>query len=214
MFALLSIPSNLGYFALGALIGVESMGVPVPGETALFAASILASRGELSIELVIVAAAIGAIVGDNIGFVIGRHGGRRLFLTHRVPGVEHRRRALASGEDFFERHGPKAVFLGRWVALLRITAAWLAGMTGMPWRTFLFYNALGGVAWAISIGLAGYFVGAAAEQIIKDVGIGAAIATGLAVVAAVLIARWRRRVSERETEVAAGPEPEPERAKP
>lgn len=200
------------------LIGVESMGIPVPGETALFAASILASRGDLSIELVILAAAIGAIVGDNIGFVIGRHGGRRLFLTKRVPGVEHRRRALASGEDFFERHGPKAVFLGRWVALLRITAAWLAGMTGMRWRTFLFYNALGGVAWAISIGLAGYFAGAAAERIIKDIGIGAAIATGVAIVGAVLFARWRRRVSEREAAAEAGamlgPEPEPERAEP
>ena len=92
-------------------------------------------------------AAIAAIVGDNIGFALGRKLGRRVLLAP-GPLLHHRRRVLAVGEPFFDRHGPKAVFLGRWTTGLRITAAWLAGANRMSWTTFLFWNALGGIAWA------------------------------------------------------------------
>lgn len=167
------------------------MGIPLPGETALITASVLAHDGTLRIELVIAVAAAGAIIGDNIGYLIGRGPGRRLLER---PGRRQaqRREALARGEQFFERHGAKAVFLGRWVAVLRIWAAWIAGMTGMPWRTFLFWNALGGIAWAICFGVIGYLAGEAAARVIARVGVAAAIVIGLLALAAWIVVRRRR----------------------
>jgi membrane-associated protein len=186
--ALLNVPSDVGYPALAALIGSESAGLPVPGETALIAAALLARDGQLGLELVIAVAAAAAIVGDNIGYEIGRRGGRPL-LEAPGPLLEYRTRILDRGEPFFARHGPKAVFLGRWVTGLRITAAWMAGVTRMSWPTFLFWNALGGIAWATSIGLLAYFVGHSAETIIHVAGLGGA---GAVVVWLVLRARRRR----------------------
>src|SRR5271168_64038 len=135
--------SHIGYPVLFLLIMAESGGVPIPGETALIAAGLLASQGKLKIELVIPIAAAGAIVGDNIGYLIGRKGGR--WVLER-PGRFHQQRlqVLASGEPFFEKHGPKAVFFGRFVLGLRVFASWLAGATKMPWHSFVLWNALGG----------------------------------------------------------------------
>jgi membrane protein DedA with SNARE-associated domain len=195
VYALIQIPANLGYLALAALVGTESMGVPVPGETALIAAGLLAHSGRLNIVVVIVVAASGAIVGDNIGYVIGRTGGRRLLER---PGLleRHRRRLLERGEPFFQRHGPKAVFLGRWFAGLRIAAAWLAGISHMHWRVFLFWNALGGIAWATSVGLVAYLLGPTAAQIIKDAGLAGVAILVLAGIS-YLVWRWRRRRTQR-----------------
>jgi membrane-associated protein len=186
--ALLKINAHVAYVGVFALVATESSGVPVPGETALIAAGVLASHGQVHIELVIALAAVAAILGDNVGYAIGRTGGRRLlerpgFLEH------HRRRVLEEGEPFFKRHGPKAVFLGRWVAGLRIAAAWLAGINRMPWRRFLFWNALGGIAWATSVGLLAYYLGPPAEKIFRTVGI-----AGVALAAVVVLAFvfWRR----------------------
>jgi membrane-associated protein len=167
------------------------MGVPVPGETALIAAAILAHRGGLQIELVIAIAAAAAIVGDNVGYLIGRKGARAL-LSGDGPFKERRQEFLERGEPFFEKHGPKAVFLGRWVAVLRIAVAWLAGINRMPWRLFAFWNALGGIAWAISVGLLAYFLGSVVERLLADVGIGAVVLLLAALLAAFL---WHRRAS-------------------
>jgi undecaprenyl-diphosphatase len=191
--ALVNLPSQLGYPALAALVGAESTGVPVPGETALIAAAILARDGKLDLALVIAVAAAGAIIGDNLGYAIGRKGGRALLLKP-GPLLEHRKRILERGEPFFARHGPKAVFLGRWVALLRIAAAWLAGINHMPWRTFAFCNALGGIAWATSVGLTAYLLGPLAETIVKDVGIAG---VAIAAVLAIAVVAWRRRARPR-----------------
>lgn len=188
--ALLSVPKHLGYLALALLVGLESTGVPVPGETALIAAGVLANEGSMSIQGVIAVAAAAAVVGDNLGYLIGRHGGRRL-LEARGPLERHRLSIIEKGEPFFDAHGPKAVFLGRWVAGLRIAAAWLAGITHMHWRTFFFWNLLGGIAWATSVGLAAYLLGPVAKKIIEDFGIGA-IAL-VAVAAAAYGAFWWRR---------------------
>jgi undecaprenyl-diphosphatase len=188
---LLSVPTNLGYAALAALIGGETMGIPLPGETALIAAGILASEGHLSIELVIAIAAAAAIVGDNVGFWIGRSGGRRL-LELPGPLQDHRRRLIERGERIFERHGGKTVFFGRWFSGLRIASAWLAGVNRMPWPTFLVYNALGGIAWATSVGLLAYWVGHSADSVLKSVGLGG-LALALVVLAALVVWRWRRR---------------------
>ena len=189
--ALVNVPAEVGYPALAALVGVESAGVPVPGETALIAAALLAREGQLSLPLVIAIAATAAIVGDNVGYEIGRRGGRPL-LTKPGPFLDRRRRVVEGAEPFFERHGAKAVFLGRWVALLRIAAAWLAGVNRMPWRTFLFWNALGGIAWAVSVGLAAYLLGRVAETIVRDAGIAGVV---LLVALAVLLLLWSRRAS-------------------
>jgi membrane-associated protein len=188
MLALVKLPAHLGYLILFGLIGAESSGLPVPGESALIAAGVLAHDGQLDIVLVIVIAAGAAIVGDNIGYLIGRTGGRR--LLERPGRLEtHRRRILEKGEPFFATHGPKAVFLGRWVAGLRIAAAWLAGINRMPWPIFLFWNALGGIAWASSVGLLAYYLGPTAERVFKVVGVGG---IALALVAVVGYLAWRR----------------------
>lgn len=189
--ALLSVPKHLGYLALALLVGLESTGVPVPGETALIAGGLLANEGSMSIEGVIAVAAAAAVVGDNLGYLIGRHGGRRL-LEAPGPLEHHRLSIIEKGEPFFDAHGPKAVFLGRWVAGLRIAAAWLAGITHMRWRTFFFWNLLGGVAWATSVGLAAYLLGPVAKKIIEDFGIGA-IALVVVAAAAYGVWWWRRR---------------------
>ncbi len=184
-----------GYPLLFLAVMAESSGVPVPGETALITAAVLASQGKLHIELVIPLAALAAIVGDNIGYQIGRKGGR--WLLER-PGRFHRQRlqALVDGEAFFKRHGPKAVFLGRFVLGLRVWASWLAGATHMRWRSFFFWNALGGVCWATAIGLLAYFLGNAAGNAIETFGIYGLVAVVVAIVGGFVAHRRHRRRTE------------------
>jgi undecaprenyl-diphosphatase len=173
-------------------VGGDSAGVPLPGETALITAGVLASQGRLSLTLVVATAAAAAIVGDNVGYLLGRQGARR--LLERPGRFENRRRDfLVRGEAFFAKHGAKTVFLGRWLPFLRITAAWLAGANHMPWPTFVFWNAAGGIAWAISIGVLAYLVGEAAVAIVHTVGY---VALGLFAAALVGLGVWavlRRR---------------------
>jgi membrane protein DedA with SNARE-associated domain len=190
--SLLSVARDVGYPVLFLLVAIETMGVPLPGETALFTAGILAARGDLSIEIVIAVAATAAIVGDNVGFLIGRRVGRRLLLRE-GRWASQRRRLLELGEPFFARHGPKAVFLGRWLTGLRITSAWLAGVNRMAWPTFLFWNALGGICWATSVALLAYFLGRGAERVVNAAGAGGAVAVVLGGVALWLAVRWRER---------------------
>jgi membrane protein DedA with SNARE-associated domain len=187
---------TFGYPLLFLAVMAESSGVPIPGETALITASVLASAGKLQIELVIPIAAAGAIVGDNIGYLIGRKGGR--WMLER-PGRFHRQRlqVLAMGEPFFERHGPKAVFFGRFLLGLRLWASWLAGATRMRWRSFMLWNALGGICWATGIGLLAYFLGNAAGNAIETFGIYGLVAVLIAAGGAYLAhRRHRRRMSE------------------
>jgi len=191
-----------GYPLLFAIVMAESSGVPIPGETALIAAAVLASRGKLQIELVIPLAAAAAIVGDNIGYVIGRRGGR--WLLER-PGAfrGQRLQVLETGEPFFERHGPKAVFFGRFILGLRVWASWLAGATHMRWRSFLLWNALGGTCWASAIGLLAYFLGHSAGKAIEAFGIYGLVAVLLAVASALFL-HHRHRAGPRDQE-----EPDP-----
>jgi membrane protein DedA with SNARE-associated domain len=187
---LFHVPTNLGYVALAALVGFETMGVPLPGETALIAAGILASEGHLEIELVILVSAAAAIVGDNVGFWIGRRGGRKL-LELPGPLARHRQVVLTRGETIFRRHGGKTVFFGRWFSGLRIASAWLAGVNRMPWGQFVVWNALGGIAWAVSVGLLAYWAGQKAGDVLKVVGVGG-LGVGLVVLLAFGAWRWRR----------------------
>ncbi len=181
-----------GYPLLFVLVMGESSGVPIPGETALIAAGVLASQGKLQIELVIVVAAAGAIVGDNIGYVIGRKGGRWVLQR---PGafVRQRHTVLGVGEPFFERHGPKAVFFGRFVLGLRVWASWLAGATRMHWSSFALWNALGGVTWATAVGLVAYLLGNSAGSAVEAFGIYGLVAVAIAIVGGLVL--HRRHVS-------------------
>jgi membrane protein DedA with SNARE-associated domain len=192
-----------GYPLLFVLVMAESSGVPIPGETALIAASVLASNGTLQIELVIAIAAVAAIVGDNIGYVIGRKGGR--WVLER-PGRFHRQRlqVLASGEPFFEKHGPKAVFFGRFVLGLRVFASWLAGATNMPWHSFVLWNALGGICWAIIIGTIAYVLGSSAGNALEAFGVWGLIALVIAIVG---FFGWHRRTLRHGNTPARPPEP-------
>jgi membrane protein DedA with SNARE-associated domain len=184
-----------GYPLLFLLVMGESSGVPIPGETALITAALLASRGKLSIELVIVLAVAGAIVGDNIGYLIGRKGGR--WLLERPGRFESQRQAaLRTGEPFFERHGAKAVFFGRFVLGLRVWASWLAGATRMHWRSFVLWNALGGICWATAVGLIIYFLGSSASGALETFGI---YGLAAAVVALVSFVMLHRRAQRRDT---------------
>jgi membrane protein DedA with SNARE-associated domain len=181
----------------------ESGGVPIPGETSLIAAAVLASQGKLEIGLVIPLAAAAAIVGDNIGYEIGRKGGR--WLLER-PGAFARQRqeVLRVGEPFFEAHGPKAVFFGRFLLGLRIWASWLAGATRMRWRSFFVWNALGGISWATGIGLLAYFLGHSAGGAVEAFGIYGLVAVLLAVVGALVLHRRHARHGPRKTADGAG----------
>jgi membrane-associated protein len=196
-----------GYPLLFLLVMAESSGVPIPGETALITAGVLASRGKLSIELVILLAATGAIVGDNIGYLIGRKGGR--WLLER-PGRFHRQRleVLRTGEPFFERHGPKAVYFGRFLLGLRVWASWLAGATRMHWRSFVLWNALGGISWAIAIGLLAYFLGSSAGNAIETFGIYGLVAALVALASALFMHRRARRRKPSGTDAANSPSAE------
>lgn len=138
---------------------LQSTGIPFPGETTLLAAATYAgTTHHLSIALVIVAAASGAILGDNLGFWVGREGGYRLLRRYgRYIRLERRR--LKLGQYLFRQHGGKVVFFGRFVAVLRAFAAFLAGTNRMPWGRFLAFNAAGGIVWAIVYGLGGYALG-------------------------------------------------------
>ena len=169
---------------------MEASGVPLPGETALVTSAVLASRGDLAIEAVIPIAAVAAIIGDNVGYVLGSHLGRG-FLERPGRTQETRMALLERGDRLFERHGPRAVFFGRWIAGLRIWASWLAGMTTMPWRSFLLWNALGGIAWAVCFGLLGYFGGEAAARVVERLGVGAAVAAGVVLVVVWIVVRRR-----------------------
>jgi membrane protein DedA with SNARE-associated domain len=182
--------SSYGYLVVFLLVMIESIGVPVPGETALIGAALYAgSTGKLAIEWVIAVAIAGAIIGDNIGFTIGRYGGARLLLRygHKIRLHEGR---LKIGIWLFRRHGGKVVFWGRFVSILRTWAAFLAGANHMEWRRFLFFNASGGVVWATLFGIVYYVFGDAIRRLSTAIDIAFGVVGAGLVVAFVI---WTRR---------------------
>jgi membrane protein DedA with SNARE-associated domain len=157
--------SLYGYWVVGLIVGLESVGLPLPGETILVLAAIYAAtEPSFNIWAVIAVAASGAIIGDNIGYWLGSRYGYSLLLRYgeRIGMFEPR---IKLGQYLFLKHGAKVVFLGRFVALIRILAAFLAGLNRMPWRAFLMANATGGVIWAAVFGIGGYLFGKALLQV-------------------------------------------------
>jgi membrane protein DedA with SNARE-associated domain len=183
---------HYGLLALFLIVMLESAGVPLPGETALVAAGVFASHGELNVAAVIAVAAAAAIVGDNLGYWIGRTGGRSVLTRWTITSG-----TLPWAESFFERHGPKTIFIGRFFSILRVTAAWMAGVSRMRWWTFFFWNAAGGICWALLVGLVAYLFGQAAADAISKYGlIGGGLIVGLALVGLVGFHFWRKRLVE------------------
>ena len=176
------------------LVMVESFGIPLPGETALIAAGVLASQHALVIWEVIVAAAVAAILGDNLGYLAARKGGRDVLERWQIT-QRYARRLLPRAERFFAKHGGKTVFIGRFIAVLRFTAAWIAGLSRMPWRRFLVWNAAGGIAWATTIGLVAYYAGHAAAAAIQRYGLYAALTVAAVTLLGLLILRRLERAA-------------------
>jgi membrane protein DedA with SNARE-associated domain len=196
-----------GYLAVFAFICIESLGIPLPGETALITAAIYAgtSSGNLSIAFVITAAVAGAIIGDNIGFGIGYWGGYRLLVRY-GKHIRLDQAKLKVGRYLFLRHGGIVVFFGRFVSVLRTYAAFLAGTNRMSWWRFLAFNAAGGIVWATLYGLGAYYLGNEIERLSKPVGVGLAVVAAVAVVAAfVFIRRSESRLEEEAEQAFAGP---------
>lgn len=182
-----------GYPLVALFVGIESSGIPFPGETMLVAAAVYAGTGHLSIVWVIVMGATGAIVGDNLGFTAGRKGGRPLILRY-GRYIRVKQEHLEYAERFFAKHGDKTVFLGRFVAVLRAWAALLAGINRMPWGTFLVYNAAGGIVWATVYGLLGYTLGhnlPVLDRVLRILGTAGVVGAILIAVIAYIV--WRRR---------------------
>jgi membrane protein DedA with SNARE-associated domain len=185
--------THYGYAAVFLVVMLESSGIPMPGETILISAAALAGTSHaLDIQWVIAAAACGAIVGDNVGFWVGREFGEPLLdKWGHLVGLDARKRKL--GRYLFARYGGSIVFFGRFIALLRAFAAVLAGANRLaPWRFFIF-NALGGITWATVFGLAGYLLGASIHRIAGPVGW---LMLGLAVLGAVLVWRYFKHHEE------------------
>ena len=199
---LLHLLATYGYWAVFVFIAIESMGIPFPGETMLLIAAIYAgTTHRLSILLVIVAAASGAILGDNLGFIIGRVGGYRLLRRYgRYIRLDERK--LKLGQYLFMKHGGKVVFFGRFVAVLRAWAAFLAGTNRMRWPGFLLFNALGGIVWATLFGLGGYYLGDNIHRLTGPVAITCTVLATLIIIAFLIFVHRNEQRLEAEAERA------------
>ena len=186
--------TTYGYWAVFLFVAIESTGIPFPGETMLLIAAIYAgTTHRLSIPLVIAAAALGAILGDNVGFWVGREGGYRLLRRYgRYIRLDERK--LKLGQYLFYKHGGKVVFFGRFVAVLRAWAAFLAGVNRMAWSRFLLFNALGAITWATLYGLGGYLLGKNVHRLTGPIG---TITIVLAVLVIIIFLIFLRRNEER-----------------
>jgi membrane protein DedA with SNARE-associated domain len=197
--------SAYGYWAVMLFVGIESIGIPFPGETMLLAAAIYAgTTHNLDIALVIAAASAGAVLGDNIGFWFGREFGYELVLRYgRYIQLDQAKMKL--GMYLFLKHGGKVVFFGRFVAVLRTFAALLAGINQMDWRRFLAFNLAGGVAWATILGVAGFIFGRQARHLLGAAGLVILlIATVLLVIAFIAVRRNQRRLEAEAERVFPG----------
>ena len=182
----------LGYPGIAVMVGLESTGLPIPGETTLIAASYLAATGHLSLPLVIGSAAVGGIVGDSLGYLVGRKGGRR-FLERYGKYVRLTPEKLTRAETYFARYGIATVFFGRFIALLRILAGPLAGASRMPYRRFLVANAAGAVTWATVMGTLAYFFGKPVVNLLSSAGLWALGALIVLLVLHGTLGRWFSR---------------------
>lgn len=197
--ALTQLLTTYGYWAVLVFVAVESTGIPFPGETMLLVASIYAGTTQhLSLPIIILAAATGAILGDNLGFLVGYQGGFRVLRRYgRYIHIDERK--LKLGVYLFRHHGGKVVFFGRFVAVLRAWAAFLAGVNRMRWPRFLAFNAAGGVLWATMYGIGGYVLG---DNVHRFAGVVGKVTLALAALLLLAGILWLRRNERRLEETA------------
>jgi len=191
-----------GYWAVFLAVGLESLGVPLPGETTLIAAALFAgATHRLSLVYLVIVASVAAVVGDNLGYLLGRGGGYRLLRRygHRVHVDETK---LKVGRYLFDRHGGGVVFTGRFITVLRTYAAFLAGTNLMSWRRFLLYNAAGGILWAALVGAGAYLLGAAVHRVSTVVTVAGGVLLVVIVVALTFYLRRHMKRFERKAEQA------------
>jgi membrane protein DedA with SNARE-associated domain len=198
--------TTYGYWAIGGIIGLESMGIPLPGETILVTAAIYAgATGDLDISLVIASAAAGAIIGDNLGYWIGRRGGYPLLLKY-GPRFRLNERRIKLGQYLFLRYGGAIVFFGRFIAVLRVLAALLAGANRMGWLRFLLYNAAGGIVWTTLYGSAAYYFGDELHLLKRSTGLAVAAGTIVAIIIAlILLRRYETYLEDQADRALPGP---------
>jgi membrane protein DedA with SNARE-associated domain len=197
-----SLVARYGYVAVLVVVGLESLGIPLPGETTLIAAAIYAgATHNLSIAGVIPAAIAGAILGDNIGYLLGHWGGYRL-LVRFGPYIRLDQAKVKIARYLFLRHGGKVVFFGRFVSVLRAWAAFLAGTTRMRWPRFVFFNATGAIVWASIYGSAAYLLGTQVERLSRPVAIVLGIAGVIVIVAVGVLVRRNERYLQAAAEQA------------
>ena len=194
---------HYGYGLVGLILMLESMGAPLPGESLLIGTAIYcATTHRLDIAWVIAVAIAGAIMGDNLGYLIGRSVGFRVLARFgRHVGLNDQR--LKLGRYLFRKHGGKVVFFGRFIAVLRTFAALLAGANHMPWHSFLFYNALGAIGWAGGYATAAYLLGHEAQRISGPLGIAVGTVAAIAVLGVFLFIKRNESRLTREAEQAA-----------
>ncbi len=191
--------ASYGFLAIGVIIALESTGLPLPGESVLVLAALYAAQHGQSISAVVASAAIGAMLGDNVGYSIGREFGYRLLRRYgsRIGLAPNK---IKLGQYLFLRHGGKVVFFGRFVAVLRVLAAILAGVNRMDWRRFLLANAAGAILWASVVGFGTYFFGKAVMHVTRPVGIALAVVALAGIVGALLFVRAHEAELEAEAE--------------
>ncbi len=198
--------TSYGYLAVFLFVGIESLGVPFPGETMLITAAVYAgATHHLDIAGVIATAAAGAIIGDNIGFTIGWFGGYPLLRRYgRYIRLDEAK--LKVGRYIFMRQGGKVVFFGRFVAVLRTYAAFLAGTNHMSWKRFLIFNGLGGLVWSGLYGTAAYLLGQQVEKLSGPTNIVFGVLGAVALVAGFLFIRGHeKRLEAKAEEAMPGP---------
>jgi membrane-associated protein len=194
---LLSAPPAVVYLLVGLLVFAEAavfVGFVLPGETAVVLGGVLASRHGIDLRVLVVLVVVCAVVGDTVGYEVGRHYGTRVLGWGPLRRHEER---LDRARGFLRERGGSAVFLGRWTAFLRAVMPGLAGLSRMPYRRFIVWNALGGAAWGLTFCLVGYLAGNSYEVVASRIGTGGAVVTATVVVVALVVWRVRRRRGER-----------------
>jgi membrane protein DedA with SNARE-associated domain len=193
--------STLGYIAVALFVGIEGIGIPIPGETMLITAAVFAAEGHLSIAGVIAAAAVGAIIGNTIGFGVGWFGGYPL-LRRFGKYVRLNEPQLKVGRYIFKRYGSKVVFFGRFVSILRTYLAFLAGANRMPWPRFLLAVTSGAIVWAAAYGLAAYALGSQISHLSLPVEIAFIALAVVLIIAGIIFIRFQGKKLEARAEAA------------
>jgi membrane-associated protein len=195
--AIRSVPPLLAYGIIGLLVFGEAaffIGFVLPGETAVLLGGFLASQGHLNVVTLIVLVVISAILGDTVGYEVGKHLGPRVL---QLGPLQNHQERLEKAQDMLRRRGGPAIFLGRWTAFFRAVMPGIAGLSQMRYRVFLFWNALGGIAWGITFSLVGYFAGNSYAKVASTIGKGSAIVVAALVITGLVLWQVRRTRNDR-----------------